>query len=679
MGKVYLLFGIHNHQPTGNFDYVFEKACNECYLPFLQVLSEFPRIKCNIHFSGCLFDWLIQNKKTAIISLLKDLAGRAQAEFLTAGYYEPILSIIPYHDAVAQIKKMSSFIQEEFGQFPKGAWLTERVWQPFLPMLLKQAGVEFTLVDDAHFNYAGIAQENIFGYYTTEYNGFDINVFPISKTLRYKIPFSTLPEIEKILQGFKQEQDVLLTIVDDGEKFGMWPHTYDWVYNKNWLRNFFRLLEDNNSWVEAITFSRARRMFSPQGIIYLPAASYSEMMEWVLEYEPFLVYKQAKEKIQKILPQAENFLRAGFFNNFFRKYPRINYMQKRMGYLSRRLEQARGGKNLTKAREFLYKSQCNCAYWHGVFGGFYLGHLRSAVYQNIIEAEKEMEKSRPQNYLSVDEADFDFDSAKETIVSNKEFTAVFSQKGGCLKELSFKPVPINFINTITRRKENYHAQVWEKKKHGKDSPRTIHDIVQAKETGLEKYLVYDVYEKTGFIDHIVQGGIEEIKKNRFFASFAGDIFQARAEKNNKEIILKMSAGRKGITLIKTAKITSNNPRIDFGYQLKNLNGSNLSLAVEFNLFIPSLDSAYYQAGGIKQDLRQEGEFAGINGLIFADEYRKVFIEFILEDFSSYICPVYSVSSSESGFEKNYQQICVFLVKSLKQDKIRFSLEMGRLQ
>jgi alpha-amylase len=33
-----LALGIHNHQPVGNFDFVFEEAYRKSYRPFLEVL-----------------------------------------------------------------------------------------------------------------------------------------------------------------------------------------------------------------------------------------------------------------------------------------------------------------------------------------------------------------------------------------------------------------------------------------------------------------------------------------------------------------------------------------------------------------------------------------------------------------------------------------------------------------
>ena len=37
-----LLFGVHNHQPAGNFESVVRDAVDRAYHPFLEVLREVP-------------------------------------------------------------------------------------------------------------------------------------------------------------------------------------------------------------------------------------------------------------------------------------------------------------------------------------------------------------------------------------------------------------------------------------------------------------------------------------------------------------------------------------------------------------------------------------------------------------------------------------------------------------
>jgi hypothetical protein len=40
MSSIRFIFGVHNHQPVGNFDHVFEHHVREVYLPFLSALVE---------------------------------------------------------------------------------------------------------------------------------------------------------------------------------------------------------------------------------------------------------------------------------------------------------------------------------------------------------------------------------------------------------------------------------------------------------------------------------------------------------------------------------------------------------------------------------------------------------------------------------------------------------------
>src|SRR2546422_467939 len=121
-------------------------------------------------------------------------------------------------------------------------WLAERVWEPHLPRVLAEAGVEYVLVDDSHFALAGLDPDTLGGYYLTEDQGVRLRVFPISQRLRYLIPFA---EVEASLEylAARRGRVPAVTMVDDGEKFGVWPATHAHVYEKGWLDRFFdRLL-----------------------------------------------------------------------------------------------------------------------------------------------------------------------------------------------------------------------------------------------------------------------------------------------------------------------------------------------------------------------------------------------------------------------------------------------------
>src|SRR5204862_8246197 len=122
---------------------------------------------------------------------------------------------------------------QRFGVKPVGMWLAERVWDPYLPRVLKKAEMRFTVLDDTHFRAAGLADEEMRGYFLTEREGDAVGVYPIDKTLRYKIPFAKVEEVIDYLKLVAREPGEAVpvpavTYADDGEKFGLWPDTHRW-------------------------------------------------------------------------------------------------------------------------------------------------------------------------------------------------------------------------------------------------------------------------------------------------------------------------------------------------------------------------------------------------------------------------------------------------------------------
>ena len=154
MSPVTLIFGLHNHQPVGNWPEVIAEANRLAYRPFLETLERHPAIKTVFHITGPLLEYLLENDSEQI-ERLAALVRSGQVEFLTGGYYEPILPIIPDEDKVGQIQKLTRAVADTFGAKARGAWLAERVWEPQLPLPMAQAGVQFTLLDECHFNSMG--------------------------------------------------------------------------------------------------------------------------------------------------------------------------------------------------------------------------------------------------------------------------------------------------------------------------------------------------------------------------------------------------------------------------------------------------------------------------------------------------------------------------------------------
>ena len=521
MQSINLIFGCHSHQPVGNFGFVFEDAYRKAYRPFINVLERYPDVRVTLHYTGPLWDWFLAHEPE-FVTRLAQLVRRGQVEIMGGGYYEPLLCAIPEADAIAQIRRMQDFCRAHFGATPRGMWLTERVWEPQMARILAKAGVEYTALDDTHFTCSGLPLEELFGYYVTEDEGLAVKVFPILEKLRYAIPFHQVFETIDFLRENATEDGLRCAVIhDDGEKFGIWPHTYHSVYEEGWLEEFFAALTENKEWLHSVTYSQYLDRAKAAGRVYLTCASYEEMMAWAL---PTPIQRRLLE-IQAELKQDPGkaarygqFIRGSFWRNFLAKYAESNNLQKRMLRVSDRLKRAQAEypqaqDGLGQAEQLLHEGQCNCAYWHGVFGGLYLNHLRTAIYEKLVAADKVLDglEGRDAAWVSCEAVDFDADGNEEAVIENTALALFFSPAdGGTLFELDYKVKPFNLLNTLTRREEPYHdalrrgqVQVGEAGEGG----QSIHDLVRAKEAGLDTYLVYDPYRRVSLRDHFLEAAV----------------------------------------------------------------------------------------------------------------------------------------------------------------------------
>ncbi|MEA3289885.1 MAG: alpha-amylase/4-alpha-glucanotransferase domain-containing protein, partial [Campylobacterota bacterium] len=510
--KTSLLFGIHCHQPIDNFDWVIFDAIEKSYKPFFETLENFPQFKCSVHFSGSLLEFIEKND-LELFNLMKKLSD--QIEFFSGGFYEPVLASIPSKDRIAQIKKLNRYIKKHFNQTPKGLWLTERVWDNSIIKDIKTCGIEYVMVDDYHIKTSGLEVDTINGYFLTEEGGEKIGLFPINQSLRYAIPFYSLEDTNKLINDMHNESGKNAAIIfDDGEKFGIWPNTYETVYEKKWLEDFFtQTLEDKN--IEVQTFKEYYSSNKPLALTYLQTVSYFEMGEWSLKADDTL-------KLEQMLNENEDnlkFLRGGTWKNFFTKYQESNWIHKRVLELS-----AKQIEN-NNYKEALYKAQCNDVLWHGVFGGIYLPNLRDNAYKYIIECEKLLDNKKER--LDIDLNGYD----EYKFITDEILTIISTKQGGQIFELDLVKNNYNLQNTLTRYKESYHEniEIEDESKKQSDNLKTIHD--NTLKVSQEISLDYDWYLKKSAIDHVVPSGIsvEQFASNRFkeLADFTNQAFKVK--------------------------------------------------------------------------------------------------------------------------------------------------------
>src|SRR5437899_3316739 len=170
-------------------------------------------------------------------------------------------------------------------------------------------------------------------------------------------------------------------------------------------------------------------------------------------------------------------VRGGHWSNFLVKYPEANRMHKKMLALSA-LCRDRG--DPPAARRAIGRAQCNDAYWHGVFGGLYLPHLRAAIWRQLALAEGELRRGEQ---LVVERRDLDADGAEELWIHSGVYSALVSpQRGGAIEEYTVFEQGVNYADVLTRRRESYHEPA-PGRSGGEATPTTdgtpsIHDLEQ---------------------------------------------------------------------------------------------------------------------------------------------------------------------------------------------------------
>ena len=329
--RISLALVIHNHQPVGNFGWVIEDTFRTAYEPMLAALERHPGVRVGLHYSGPLLEWLVAEQPRAV-ERLAALADRGQVEILGGGWTEPILASLPVADRIAQLRRMGDELAARFGRRPRGAWLAERVWEPSLPADLVRGGYEWTILDDNHLRAASVAEDAMWGTFTTDDQGERLTVFGTEQGLRYRIPFGEVDDLIAYLREHATEDGRRVGMMgDDGEKFGAWPTTYEHCWGGGrWVDRCFEAIEANADWLTTTTPSDWLEREPPVGRIYVPTASYVEMTEWALPADEAGAFHDALAAARAATRPEARFLRGGFWRNFQARYREVNDLHKQM-------------------------------------------------------------------------------------------------------------------------------------------------------------------------------------------------------------------------------------------------------------------------------------------------------------------------------------------------------------
>ncbi|MDG2208227.1 MAG: DUF1926 domain-containing protein [Pirellulales bacterium] len=687
--RVHFSLILHNHQPIGNFDHVFEQAYQDSYLPFLEVFEPYEHLRIALHTSGPLCQWLDRHHPD-YLDRIRQLVQYGRLEIIGGAFYEPILAMIPSRDRIGQIERFRTWLSRRLGGEIRGMWVPERVWEQSMARDLADAGVYYTLLDDYHFKNAGLTEEQLDGYYLTEDDGRVLRVIPGSEPLRYMIPFQSPEETIAYLGRISERHPgAFVAFGDDGEKFGSWPDTKQHVYQNGWLRHFFDLLTANKDWLDTTTPSQAMQQVDALGKIYLPEGSYREMTEWAMPVDRQIESHEVQHMLEESSQwhRVSAFVRGGFWRNFKTRYPESNEMYARMMQVSGQLaslEKAGTDETiqslLESARDELYQAQCNCSYWHGAFGGIYLPHLRNAVFQHLIRADGFLEQASGRNrarWCQASQSDLNFDGRDEIQLSSDQLNLLLEPGcGGRLYELDVRSIAHNLLATLSRRPEAYHQKVLAGPSGDGDHMASIHDRVVFKQEGLDQLLQYDDYGRKSLIDHFfdreatldtVRDGSAQEKGDFILSPYDAEIQpNESATATQVQATLRRTGFVEGVPISVSKKVTlgEGESAIVVEYFLEQLPPDQVfHFAVEWNFAgMPAGadDRLFY--GADQQPLGQLGsqlDLREVTGIGLVDRWLGIDVGLTCNRPTNFwTFPIATVSQSEGGFEAVHQSVVV---------------------
>jgi alpha-amylase len=267
----------------------------------------------------------------------------------------------------------------------------------------------------------------------------------------------------------------------------------------------------------------------------------------------------------------------------------------------------------------------------------------------------------------------DGDGRDEIVLSNPLISLFIKpDDGGSLFELDYKPVPFNFCNLLTRRDEYYHdalrsAATQVEDRH--EQAKSIHDIANAKEQGLEQFLVCDPYRRVSLRDHIYPPDVDTLALWQCTQPEWSDLYQTTYQVEESEVSILMHtscyagpAGKTRISIHKTITIPPDASDIEIRYDISHVSGLelNATFATElgFNFLAGAAHDRYYFADTWEDkhfQLNALGSDDTLQHIGMRDEWMGLSAELRLDTPALiHRFPLETVSNSEGGQERVYQ-------------------------
>jgi alpha-amylase len=408
------------------------------------------------------------------------------------------------------------------------------------------------------------------------------------------------------------------------------------------------------------------------------------MGEWALPAAAGRMLEEARRALRGLEggEQVAGLLRGGFWRNFLVKYPEVGDLYWKMQRLSAAIERRRherpGDAEVLEAREALWRGQANDAYWHGVFGGCYLPHLRRAVKSALLDAEARLAAGGEPVTATVDDVNGD-GRAEVTVRTPSLAVTLNPAAGGALTEIGALGRRHDLADVLARRPEAYHGQIGAAAAGG--GIRSIHDSLPEKQPGLQRLLVYDRFRRASLLDGWfgrdgVLDAVEPWPAARLALGDAG--FEPAVERAGGAVEVSLRHRAPGLEVDKRVRVRA--ATIAARYRLAGpAGGAGLDgrWAVQWNLALSAGDAPgrYLLLPG-RPSLGSAGRLGEASEVTLVDEWLGLEVRLAWSAGAELAWgPVETVSVSEAGYERIYQGLALLLAWPLSGQASDVSMEL----
>jgi alpha-amylase len=325
------------------------------------------------------------------------------------------------------------------------------------------------------------------------------------------------------------------------------------------------------------------------------------------------------------------------------------------------------------ARDFLYRAQANDVYWHGVFGGLYLNHLREAAWSNLLRAEGLADAVLHEGkagWAEVTESDLDCDGGDELLLKTAGMT-LFSHAhdGGAVTEISLPARGVALGHVLTRRAEGYHEK-FRRAGGSHDGSASIHDVLVLKDPAVVDALGVDPWQRASFREafHGEGDSPEAILSGAApLCVTAGKEARVECARRGTRLVARfgipLAAEGIDIRLEKVLVLRGWEEGFTAAFRLHNRGEVPVTgtLCSEWNLNFLSGEGVerYYDGLGDPRGLSSSGASRGVREFRVVDGWRNVAARAVLDrDCAVLRRPVETASLSEAGAEKIHQGVCI---------------------